>query len=199
MNEHYKMHKEMDGRWIEKKKLHLGSGLKVLKGYTNVDLTNKYGADVIHNLEKFPYPFKDNTFDYILMDNVLEHLEDTIKVMEELHRISKPNAIINIIVPHCSGFMAFGSITHKRYFTSGTFNTFEPNNWEKYSKAEFKVLENKIVWLDCRNWVWIKPLKKIVNVIINKNKFISERFLSYALGGFDHIYFRLKVLKWKNK
>jgi len=30
------------------KKLHLGSGLKVMKGWINVDLTDKYGAEVIH-------------------------------------------------------------------------------------------------------------------------------------------------------
>lgn len=179
----------------ECKKLHLGSGLKVLKEYINVDLTKKYGAEISHNLEKFPYPFKDNTFEEILIDNVLEHLEDTIKVMEELHRISKKNAIIKIIVPHSSGFMAFGSITHKRFFTSGTFDTFIPGNWEKYSRVEFKIMEKKLIWFDSRNWLWIRPIKKIINQLININYFISERFLCYPLGGFDHVYFKLKVIK----
>jgi len=178
-----------------KKKLHLGSGLKVLKGYTNVDLTNKYGAEVVHNLEKFPYPFKNNEFDEILIDNVLEHLENTIRVMEEIHRISKPEAIVNIIVPHSSGFMAFGSITHKRFFSSGTFDTFQPGNWEKYSKSEFKILEKRLIWLDSRDWFWIRPLKSIINQLININPYLSERFLCYPLGGFDHIYFKLKVVK----
>lgn len=55
--------KEMENKQSNTKKLHLGSGLKVLKGYVNVDLTKKYGAEVVHNLEKFPYPFKNNEFD----------------------------------------------------------------------------------------------------------------------------------------
>ncbi len=177
------------------KKLHLGSGLNIKKCWTNVDLTDKHGAEVVHNLEEFPYPFKDNTFDEIFMDNVLEHLGNTIKVMEELHRISKPNAIIRIIVPHYSGCMALGHITHKRVFCAGTFGNFEPSCWEKYSDVEFKVLENKLIWLDCRNWFWIRPIKKIIDYLINIKPFLSERFFCYPLGGFDHIRFKLKVLK----
>jgi SAM-dependent methyltransferase len=177
------------------KKLNLGSGLKVLKGWVNVDLTDTYGAQIIHDLEKFPYPFKDNTFDEILMDNVLEHLEDTIKVMKELHRISKRGAIIKIIVPHYSGAMAWGHLTHKKAFGSGSFGNFEPQNWERYSDFSFKVLENRLIWLDSRNWFWIRPIKKIIDNLINVKPYISERFFCYPLGGFDHIKFKLRVIK----
>ncbi len=177
------------------KKLNLGCGLKILKGYVNVDLTKDNGADMVHNLEEFPYPFKDNTFDEILMDNVLEHLEDTIKVMEELHRISKENAIIRIIVPHYSGCMAFSHLTHKRFFGSVTFDNFKPLNQEKYSNVEFDIIKNKLIWFDCRCWFWIKPLQMIIDKIINIKPFMSERFLANLLGGFDHIEFELKVIK----
>jgi ubiquinone/menaquinone biosynthesis C-methylase UbiE len=185
----------MENGLINPKKLHLGSGLKVLKGYINVDLTKKYGAQVVHDLEKFPYPFKNNEFDEILIDNVLEHLQDTVKVMEELHRISKPGAIIKIIVPHSSGYMAFGSVTHKRFFSSGSFETFKPGYWERYSKANFDILKIKLIWFDSRDWFWIRTIKKIMNKVININHFVSERFLCYPLGGFDHIYFELKKVK----
>lgn len=187
--------KEMENKQSNTKKLHLGSGLKVLKGYVNVDLTKKYGAEVVHNLEKFPYPFKNNEFDEILMDNVLEHLENTMKVMEELHRISKPGATIKIIVPHYSGAMAFGHITHKRYFGSGSFDNFQPGNWEKYNNVEFQILEKRLIWLDSRDWFWIRPLKSIIDQLINLKPYLSERFLCYPLGGFDHIYFKLKTVK----
>jgi len=176
-------------------KLNLGSGLDIKEGWINVDFTNKDGANVEHNLEIFPYPFKNNSVDEILMNNSLEHLEDTIKVMEELHRICKPNAIITIIVPHYSGCMAFGHLTHKRFFGSGSFNNFKPDNWERYTDFSFNVLENRLIWLDCRNWWWIRPIKKIIDKIINKNPFLAERFLAYPLGGFDHINFKLEVLK----
>ena len=50
-------------------KLNLGSGSKILKGYVNVDKFQYYNPDVVHDLEKFPYPFKDNS------DEILEYLE----------------------------------------------------------------------------------------------------------------------------
>ncbi len=176
-------------------KLNLGAGLNIKEGWVNVDFIPDNGADIIHNLEEFPYPFKDNSVDEILMDNVLEHLEDTIKVMKELYRISKPNALITIIVPHYSGCMAFGHLTHKRFFGSGSFKNFEEDHWERYTDFSFKVLENKLIWLDCRNWFWIRPIKKVIDWIINVNPFMSERFLAYPLGGFDHIKFKLNVIK----
>ena len=176
-------------------KLNLGSGLNIMKGWINVDSTKKDGADVAHDLEIFPYPFRDNQFTEILMDNVLEHLGDTIKVMEELHRISKPNAIIRIIVPHYSGCMAFGHLTHKRFFGAGSFGTLQKTSWECYSKVEYKILENRLIWLNCRDWFWIRPIKRVIDKIININTFLSERFLAYPLCGFDHISFKLKVIK----
>ncbi len=190
-------HEMFDSRWKEEVKLNLGSGLDIREGYINVDLTKKNGADVVHDLERFPYPFKTDSVDYVLMDNSLEHLEDTIAVMKELHRICKDKAIIDIYVPHCSGVMAFSHLTHKRFFGSGSFDNFECNSWEKYSDIEFKTIEKRLIWLDCRNWWFIRPFKFIIDKIINYNKFMSERFLCYLLGGFDHIYFKLEVEKEK--
>jgi len=177
------------------KKLNLGSGMKPLKGFINVDFTQRKGVDVVHNLEKFPYPFKDNSVDYIMMDNILEHLEDTIKVMQEIHRISKPNTIIDIIVPHYSGAGAFTSLTHKKFFGSQSFNDLEPSRWQRYIKPEFKILKNKLYWFDCRNWAWIRPIKFIMDKLINIRPFWAERFFCYIIGGFDCIHFKLQVLK----
>ena len=176
-------------------KLHLGSGTKILKGWINVDLDDRYSPEVVHDLETFPYPFKDNTFSEILMDNILEHLKDTVAVMTELHRISKPGGIIRIMVPHCTSFMAMSHITHKKAFSSITFGTLEPESSERYSGANFRVLETKLIWLTSRDWFWIRPMKKIVDGFINIKPFFSERFLSQLLGGFDQINYKLKVLK----
>ncbi len=177
------------------KKLNLGCGQDVREGYINVDFTKDNGAEVVWNLEEYPYPFEDNSIDYILMDNVLEHLENTIRVMEELHRISKQNTIIKIIVPHNSGCMAFGHLTHKQYFSSESFEKFGEGNWQKYSQIDFELLKNRLIWLDCRDWFWIRPLKIIIDKIINIHPFLSERFLANLLGGFDHILFELRVIK----
>ena len=180
------------------KKLNLGCGLDYKKGFINVDwcIGDNFKFDIKHNLENLPYPFKDSEFDYILMDNVLEHLEDKIKIIEELHRISKPNAVIEIYVPHCSSYMAFGNPTHKSFFSVGSLGNFEPKCWEKYSKKEFHV-KSELIWLDSRDWVLIKPLKRLMNWLINKNHFITERFFANLIG-IDHIKFTLRTIKFAN-
>lgn len=101
-------------------KLNLGCGrLGQLKGYLNVDAYKNKGVDIIHNLNKIPYPFDDNSIDEIYISHVLEHLdlsfEDFIK---EMRRILKRNGILLLRVP--IGVQAL-SLFHKKYFSIGNF------------------------------------------------------------------------------
>ena len=41
-------------------KLNFGCGPEIMKGYVNMDILKLSGVDVVHNFNKFPYPFKDN-------------------------------------------------------------------------------------------------------------------------------------------
>ena len=101
-------------------KLNLGCGNDRKQGYVNLDLYNKK-ADIVHDLEKYPYPFKKDTFEEILAYNILEHLNDPYKTLLEIHRISKPKTIIKIIVPHFSGGNAWGDLQHKKAFNTFAF------------------------------------------------------------------------------
>ena len=87
--------------------LDLGCGKRKQKGAIGIDISKDTDADVIHDLNVFPYPFTDNEFDYVYADNVIEHLDNVVKVLEELHRISKNGATIKIIVPFFRSHYAF--------------------------------------------------------------------------------------------
>lgn len=127
-------------------KLNLGCGKNKIPGYLGVDISKTNATDIIHDLNKFPYPFKANSVDEILMDNVLEHLIDTVAVMEELHRISKNSAIIRIYVPYAKSDGAFTDPTHKRFFTEQSFKYFsDKNRLNYYSKARFEIKRNKLI------------------------------------------------------
>ena len=60
-------------------KLNLGCGNDLKEGYVNVDIVD-YGGNTIHDINKFPYPFEDNTFDEVLASHVLEPLFPEYKV-----------------------------------------------------------------------------------------------------------------------
>ncbi len=68
------------------------------------------------DLNVFPYPIEDNTYDYINASFILEHLIDLSKVLKELVRISKPGAFIYIKVPHWHSYSAYMNIEHIHSF-----------------------------------------------------------------------------------
>ena len=123
--------------------LDLGCGKRKLEGAIGVDISPDSDADVVHDLNKFPYAFSDNEFDSVLADNVIEHLDDVIKVMEELYRITKNGAAIKIIVPFFRSHYAFMDPTHRHFFTVRSFDYFDPvsdfNRFYKYSRCQFVV------------------------------------------------------------
>ena len=83
-------------------KLNLGCGNKIKKNFVNLDKFETFKPDIVHDLEKFPYPFKDNSADYILLSHILEHIGNTFEIfnniIKELYRISVNNCIIEIRV-----------------------------------------------------------------------------------------------------
>lgn len=125
------------------KTLDFGCGLRKRPGAVGVDVNPRSHADVIHDLNRFPYPFSDNEFDEIICDNVVEHLDDIIRVMEELHRIAKPSSLVTIIVPFHPHQQARTDPTHRHFFGVHSFDYFvggTANAGFEYSKARFTLL-----------------------------------------------------------
>ncbi len=173
------------------KKLNLGCGREILKDYVTLDIIKLDGIDVVHDLNKFPYPFEDNTFDEIRAKSILEHLGDIQKVLEELWRISKPGAVIDIWTPHFSSLGAFVDPTHKNFFTYYSFDYFSENakkgidHLDYYSKARFKILQRKIVY---------PKYFKIFEWFANKNPHVHEIILRKFLPA-KSLFFKLGVRK----
>jgi len=55
---------------------------------------------VKHDLNKFPYPFKDNSFDTVLITHTLEHLNSPFLALKEVRRILKDSGVAIIAVPN---------------------------------------------------------------------------------------------------
>lgn len=179
------------------KKLNLGCGNDYRKGWINVDFNKKVKADVYCDFNK-NLPFKDNTFDYILLDNVLEHIWEHLKFIDEIWRISKPNAIIDIYVPHYTSMYAFKHLAHYHYFGIDSFSIYEPEstfNLERYGKAVFKTEKQELLFFH-HNLQRLKFLSKLpINCIFNFSN-LWQLFLERLFFiGFDEIHFRLRVIK----
>lgn len=139
--------------------LDVGCGKNKTANSVGIDVATESDADVVHDLNSFPYPFDDNEYDKVVCYDVLEHLDDVVCVMEEIHRICKPGGSLYIRVPHFSSCHAYGDPTHKRAFSSESFNfcITSLSNYDFYTEARFALKSFKInFWkIHCLNGVSI--------------------------------------------
>ena len=128
------------------KLLDLGCGNRKYPGAIGIDNNPNTEADIIHDLNSIPYPFEDSSFDEIIADNVLEHLDNPLKVMEEIHRISKNDAKVVIAVPYFRSFYATIDPTHKNYFGVWWFKYFDPSHpfYKRYGYTETQFRSDKL-------------------------------------------------------
>ena len=142
------------------KVLDLGCGNRKREGAVGIDFNSRTEADVIHDLNVFPYPLDDSSFDEIYLDNTLEHLIDVIRVMEEVHRICRPGGLVKVIVPYFRSIWACIDPTHRHFFTVDSFAYFDPDHPDclryAYSMARFKV--EKVIFNESLKNRWTKQL-----------------------------------------
>ncbi len=108
------------------KKLNLGCGQDIKKDWVNLDSAKLPGVDVVQDIEKLPLPFKNEEFEEILCQDILEHT-NYILVLKDLHRILKPSGKLIIRVPHFTSRNNFVDPTHKKLFSVHTFDFFVKN------------------------------------------------------------------------
>jgi len=134
-----------------KNKLNFGCGTDIKKDHWNIDIVKLSGVDQVLNLNKTPYPFKNEQFIEIYADNVLEHLERFIPIMEEMHRILKKGGKLIIKVPHYLSHDAWAHPQHKRAFAVDTFDFFVKGT-KRYSidgrcfNVHFSSIKRKIIF-----------------------------------------------------
>ncbi len=159
------------------KTLHLGCGMEKVKGAIGIDNNPRAKADVIHDLNKFPYPFKKNQFDKVIAENIFEHLLDIPKVMTEIHRIAKPSARLLITTAHFSSVDSFTDPTHVHFFTSRSFDYFIPGTdlyKYQYTNINYK---KRSIRVGPNNWN--NPLIKVILALINRYLIFYEKRLAF--------------------
>lgn len=102
-------------------KLNLGCGDDYREGWINADIRPEVDPDLVLNVDHASLPFADNTFEFVLLDNVLEHSHDLLSLLTELHRVTAPGARLLFRGPHWNSAGAWTDPTHTRPFTHETF------------------------------------------------------------------------------
>ncbi len=95
---------ETDFFTAKKKVLHMAPEqcfLKIFRKLKNLDYTTAdlYTPHVDVKADILDLPFKENTFDVIFCNHVLEHIIDDKKAMQELYRVLKPNGMAILQIP----------------------------------------------------------------------------------------------------
>ncbi|VVB90875.1 Ubiquinone/menaquinone biosynthesis C-methyltransferase UbiE [uncultured archaeon] len=122
----------------------IGCGNSKTKDAIGPDKVRTGDVDIICDIEQ-SIPFKDGCIDKIVANNVLEHMSDTVKPLEELHRVLKIGGRAIIEVPHARSLGAFMDPTHKRFFTIMTMDYFtEKSSFKYYSRARFKIIKKEL-------------------------------------------------------
>src|SRR5216684_227489 len=156
--------------------LDLGCGIAKQPGAIGLDKIRTESVDVVGDLTR-NLPFRDSCCERVFLNDVIEHIPNTIALMEEIWRVCKPNARVHIrVVNWNSQYMALDP-THVRSIHPETFSFFgsRPGR-EYYTHARFEVVRLVKGW-DRRMARWTLGSRRLLelaayylnNVLIDLN------------------------------
>jgi predicted SAM-dependent methyltransferase len=171
------------------RKLNLGAGQDIRANYLNVDFKPLPGVDVIHDLNNLPLPFQDSSFDEILCNDILEHL-DYVPLMRELHRILTPGGKLIVHAPHFTSRMRYVDPTHKHAFSIDTFEFFIDSGKFRqrsyYFDFHFSFIEEaRITFHRYRFEPWNYIVEPIVNLNWKTQEFYESTLLARIFPAAD--------------
>lgn len=159
-------------------KLHLGAGKDARAGWVNLDQCALPGIDVVADLGKCketPLPFADDTFEELFGSHVIEHIEDTLSLMQELHRISKDGAVMLLKCPYGSSDDAHENPTHVRQYFIHSFGYFSrPFFWRESYGYTGDWQPERIALLIKRDLAEGKDSDELFGDVMLKRNIVSE-------------------------
>ncbi len=178
--------------------LDVGCGSNPYEGAIGMDYNPRTNADVIHDLDDFPYPFEDNEFDLVVSRHVVEHVPNVIRFMEELHRITRPGGRIRLITPHYTNPDWAGDPTHLHPLNSYSFISFlsDKQVFEFYTDVEMKQISAYVSLLNLWKAFGFEFLVNLDEKYKSMRFFrrFWEQYLCYMIRG-KILHFEFEVVK----
>ena len=129
--------------------------IKIFKGMKNLDYLT---ADLISpwadvKMDVHDIPFEENTFDVVICNHVLEHVDDADKVMKEFYRVMKPGGwgIFQVPIDYNNAVtIEDRSVTDPRererlYWQSDHLRLFGRDYGDKLTAAGFRVTQSNFI------------------------------------------------------
>jgi SAM-dependent methyltransferase len=152
--------------------LDVGCGWKKHPGAVGLDISADTDADVVHDLDVLPWPLEDDSFDQILLQDVIEHLDDLYGVFAELQRVARPGARVQLRTPHYSSALAYSDPTHVHFLSAAAIRALAEPRFAHYTATRFRVVH---VTLD----LWL-PFRALgIAVAANRWSDLYERYFAF--------------------
>jgi predicted O-linked N-acetylglucosamine transferase (SPINDLY family)/SAM-dependent methyltransferase len=98
----------------------LGCGENKPDGYLGVDSIPGPQVDLVADLTRF-FPFRDSSVDYLRAHDAIEHWPDRLQTMNEIWRVCRDGATVDLRVPSTDGRGAFQDPTHVSFWNINSF------------------------------------------------------------------------------
>jgi SAM-dependent methyltransferase len=128
--------------------LDLGCGRNKQAEFVGMDIRPLEGVDIVHDIEKIPYPLPDEICLSVLASHIVEHLKPWlfIDIMNELWRIMKPNGRLMIATPYAGSYGYWQDPTHCNGCNEATWGYFDPTHHARlygiYTPKPWKIIKN---------------------------------------------------------
>jgi SAM-dependent methyltransferase len=97
-------------------RLDLGSGARKQDGYYGVDAVPVPRIDIVADLNEPLDQLPDDSVIEVQSHHTLEHVDNLVGLLRELHRLVRPDGRITVTVPHFSNPYGYSDPTHVRSF-----------------------------------------------------------------------------------
>ena len=93
----------------------LGCGRRKFPGAVGIDLLPGDSVDIVHNLDEYPWPVDDDSFDLVIATHIAEHVRDFTRFLLECYRIVRPDGVLIVRCPHFSWRGSYSHPLHLRH------------------------------------------------------------------------------------
>jgi hypothetical protein len=105
-------------------RLNLGCGRRSMPGFYGVDRVALPDVDILADLNEPFTELPDDCVEAVYCRHAMEHVVCFLELVAELHRVTRPEGRIEVIVPHFSNPYGYSDPTHVRFFGAYSFYYF---------------------------------------------------------------------------